>query len=120
MLLVIQASSGHIFGLSRYSVSLNNGTYPDDVELQVGSRIKLWVHNMHIDIGFTYVHPSMDGEFFLRDGGWACDEAGAAGSSEHGTSGTSRPLQNSARGGQQTLGLLTSLWAPAATPVLLL
>ena len=29
---------------------------------------------------------------FFRDGGWARDEAGAAGSSDRGTSGTSRPL----------------------------
>ena len=40
---------------------LNNGTYPDDVELQVGSRIKLWAHNTHVDIGFAYAHPSIDG-----------------------------------------------------------
>ena len=40
---------------------LNNGTYPDDVEVQVGSRIKLWAHNTHADIGFAYAHPSMDG-----------------------------------------------------------
>ena len=38
-----------------------NGTYPDDVEVQVGSRIKLWAHNTHADIGFAYAHPSMDG-----------------------------------------------------------
>ena len=34
---------------------------PDDVELQVGSRIKLWAHNTHVDIGFAYAHPSIDG-----------------------------------------------------------
>ena len=30
-------------------------------ELQVGSRIKLWAHNTHVDIGFAYAHPSIDG-----------------------------------------------------------
>ena len=40
---------------------LNSRTYPDDVELQVGSLIKLWAHETHVDIGFAYAHPSVDG-----------------------------------------------------------
>ena len=41
---------------------LNNGTYADDVELQVGSRIELRAHETHVDIGFAYAHPSMEGK----------------------------------------------------------
>ena len=44
----------------------------------------------------------------FRDGDGARDEAGAAGPSDRGTIRTSRPLQNGARGGQQTLGLSPS------------
>ena len=41
---------------------LNSRNCPDDVELQVGSRVKLWAHEMHADIGFAYAHPSLDGK----------------------------------------------------------
>ena len=39
-----------------------DGQLPADLELVLGSRIKLWSAGVHKDIGYAYGHPSLDGK----------------------------------------------------------
>ena len=39
-----------------------DGELPADMELRLGSRIKLWSAGVHRDIGYAYGHPKLDGK----------------------------------------------------------
>ena len=39
-----------------------DGELPADMELSLGSRIKLWSAGVHRDIGYAYGHPKLDGK----------------------------------------------------------
>ena len=43
-------------------LGLGKGQLPADVQLVLGSKIKLWSAGVHKDIGHAYGHPSLDGK----------------------------------------------------------
>ena len=40
--------------------SIGDSTYPTDVPLQLGSKVKLWAPGMHMGIGYATGHPCLD------------------------------------------------------------
>ena len=43
------------------AADINEGAIPDDVEVQVGSRVKIWAAGTHTDVGYAYAHPNING-----------------------------------------------------------
>ena len=43
------------------AADINEGAIPDDVEVQVGSRVKIWAAGTHTDVGYMYAHPNING-----------------------------------------------------------
>ena len=40
---------------------VNEGKIPEDVEVRVGSRLKIWAAGTHTDLGYAYAHPNING-----------------------------------------------------------
>ena len=43
------------------AAEINDGAIPADTEVKVASRLKIFDANSHIDIGFCYAHPNING-----------------------------------------------------------
>ena len=40
---------------------VNEGKIPEDVEVRVGSRLKIWAAGTHTDLAYAYAHPNING-----------------------------------------------------------
>ena len=56
--------SGLLQALQNYwrENSIGDGTYPTDVPIHLGSKVKLWAPGTHVDIGYAVGHPRLDNE----------------------------------------------------------
>ena len=56
--------SGLLQALQNYwrENSIGDGTYPTDVPIHLGSKVKLWAPGTHVDIGYAVGHPHLDNE----------------------------------------------------------
>ena len=43
------------------AADINDGAIPDDAEVRVGSRLKIFDANTHESLGFAYAHPNING-----------------------------------------------------------